>query len=84
MKNFLTEVTTKYSDIVDEIDAYELFDQTNIAASSAEAHFGIMFDFGHPKKTLDVFASFAAHSIDCEWTIFAFTMMWRMTWWMTW
>lgn len=55
---FLTEITTKYSDIVAEINVYELMDEPDHPVAH-EKHFGLMYDVYNPKPLLDLYTEFA-------------------------
>ncbi|MFS4460527.1 glycosyl hydrolase 53 family protein [Bdellovibrio sp. HCB2-146] len=62
MNEFFQEVTTKYSDIVQEINMYELFDepyQAHLDPVGAEAHFGLMYDINRPKEILNLLVNWA-------------------------
>ncbi|MBS1972025.1 MAG: glycosyl hydrolase 53 family protein [Bdellovibrionales bacterium] len=63
MNEFFTEVTTKYSDIVQEVNMYELFDEPYQAGLDpqygSEAHFGIMYDINRPKQNFNLLVNWA-------------------------
>jgi hypothetical protein len=50
LSNFINELKAHQSDIVQEVNFYELLDEPNQAG--AEAHFGLMYDVNDPKATL--------------------------------
>jgi glycosyl hydrolase family 53 len=57
IKQLFTELNANYSDIVAELNMYELFDETNI--SGVEGHFGLMYDINHPKQNFNLLSLFA-------------------------
>lgn len=59
MTDLFVELTTKYADIVQEVNMYELFDQPYIGSTDPEAHFGIMYDIAHPKPLLQLLTDWA-------------------------
>lgn len=63
MSEFFTEVTTKYSDIVKEMNMYELFDEPYQAGLDpqygSEAHFGLMYDINRPKQNFNLLVNWA-------------------------
>ncbi len=56
-ESIITEVETNYSDMVKEINMYQLFDNKDI--KGPEGHFGLMYDINNPKMTLDMLAKHA-------------------------
>ncbi|WP_295960661.1 hypothetical protein [uncultured Xanthomonas sp.] len=50
--DLLQTLRNDYADVVAEINLYELLDQPD--QQGAEAHFGLMYDLGRPKPTLDL------------------------------
>lgn len=52
LANMLNEVKSKYSDIVQEVNLYELIDEPN--NDGVEAHFGLMYDINNPKPNLGI------------------------------
>ena len=57
----LTEVATKYADIIREVTVYEMLDEPR-SASGVESHFGVMYALGQPKQTAALLASFATRT----------------------
>ena len=58
LDQILNEVVTKYSDIVAEVNVYEMLDQKSIAG--VEGHFGLLYAMNQPKQTAALLASYAA------------------------
>ena len=58
LKQLLDEVKAQYSDIVQEVNLYELLDSP-ASASGVDRHFGLMYNLNRPKPTLDLIAGFA-------------------------
>ncbi|WP_413290714.1 glycosyl hydrolase 53 family protein [Bdellovibrio sp. HCB337] len=63
MNDLFIELTTKYSDIVQEINMYELFNepyQANLEpVYESEANFGLMYDINRPKQLLQLLVNWA-------------------------
>lgn len=57
VSDFFTEIRTRYADIVDEVNMYELLDEPNYAGP--EGHFGILKDLTRPKGILGLLAETA-------------------------
>ena len=61
MDQLFTEISTKYADVFEEINMYELFNEPDMDnGTGPEANFGIMFDINKPKKLFDLLAAWAA------------------------
>lgn len=55
---FLTELMSKYSDIVMELNIYEMVDEPDHPVTH-EKHFGLMYDLNTPKPLMDLYTQFA-------------------------
>ncbi|MBV8186240.1 MAG: hypothetical protein JOY64_00545 [Alphaproteobacteria bacterium] len=58
LKDLLEQIKAGYSDIVQEVNLYELLDSRG-SAEGVEQHFGLMYDLTRPKPTLDLVTGFA-------------------------
>jgi hypothetical protein len=58
LNQLLTELNADYSDIVQEVNVYQLLDEPT-DASGIESHFGLMYTLNNAKPTLDLVAGFA-------------------------
>lgn len=61
VRELFDEIKEKYSDIVQEINVYELFDQPSLSADipQHEKHFGLMYDINSPKDTFNLLVEYA-------------------------
>ncbi len=61
VRELFDEILEKYSDIVQEINVYELLDEPNIAPEipEHERHFGLMYDINNPKPTFNLLVDYA-------------------------
>lgn len=60
VQNLLNEVKTKYADIIQEVNLYEMLDEKNLSgAGEVERHFGLMYDINNPKPTWNLLTEFA-------------------------
>lgn len=61
VRKFLTELNAKYSDVIAEINMYELIDEPHVTVE-AEKHFGMFFNIDTPKPVWEVVKEFASQS----------------------
>lgn len=57
LKQFLENIRDNYSDIVKEVNVYEVLDEPR-SASGVEQHFGLAYDMNRPKPTWNLLTSF--------------------------
>ena len=61
VRKFLTELNAKYSDVIAEINMYELIDEPHLTVE-VEKHFGMFFNIDTPKPVWEVVKEFASQS----------------------
>ena len=61
VRKFLTELNAKYSDVIAEINMYELIDEPHVTVE-VEKHFGMFFNIDTPKPVWEVVKEFASQS----------------------
>ena len=61
VRKFLTELNAKYSDVIAEINMYEMIDEPHVTVE-VEKHFGMFFNIDTPKPVWEVVKEFASQS----------------------